>query len=179
MPSMRSRNLLPILEPSSLSALVSGSDQLQPKPVRDRLPRSDVPSPKATVLITRATSLEFETGQRRQDRESANAVSLSRARVGLDTSRNSLLRPDQLRPKSARDRLPRSRATSLAAAHLLPCGNRVSPRERSLLSSETVRVDVHNSDFWALSQQSLPCLPWVYTSNRPDALMEAQTPRKN
>ena len=43
---------------------------------------------KGTVLTSRAISLECEAGRGRKDRESANAVSLSRARGGADTSRD-------------------------------------------------------------------------------------------
>ena len=114
-------------------------------------------------------SLEREAGRRGADPEPANAVSLARTRKGADTSRDRLLRSDplplptvardpftrsdQLRPKSARDPLPRSRTTSLERDTITELvGNRVSPRERSLKFSrrceilEKVRVAL-NSDF--------------------------------
>ena len=43
---------------------------------------------------------------------------------------------------------------------------------------DQIGIQKTRSDFRALIQQSLPCLPWVYTSNRPDAFafMEAKHP---
>ena len=70
---------------------------LQCAEVRERpLPRSDVPSPKGTVLISRATPLECEAGRGGRDPDPANAVSLARARSRADTSRDRLLWSDPL-----------------------------------------------------------------------------------